>query len=82
MCPSWGGRPWGPKTWVMEVVGLKEVKNGALIALVEGTINVLLLFAEHITPAQPLLSRWPKSGRKCYITPCILGGPQTKGDEI
>ena len=44
-CPSWGAPPWGPETWVIE---LKEVKERGLIALVRGTIKVVLLFARHI----------------------------------
>ena len=32
----------------MEVVDLKEVKEGGLIALVRGTIKVVLLFARHL----------------------------------
>ena len=48
MCPSWGAPPWGPETWVMEVVELKEVQQGGLIALVRGMIKVVLLFAGHI----------------------------------
>ena len=46
-CPSWGARPWGPETWVMEVFELKEVKEGGLIVLARGTIKVVLLFARH-----------------------------------
>ena len=48
-CPSWRAPPWGPETWVMEVVELKEVKEGGLIVLVQGTIKVTLLFTGHIT---------------------------------
>ena len=47
-CPSWGAPPWGPETWVMEVVELKWVKEGGLIALVRGTIKVVLLSAGQI----------------------------------
>ena len=47
-CPSWGAPPWGPETWVIEVIELKGVKEGGLIALVRGTIKVVLLFAGHI----------------------------------
>ena len=44
-CPSWGAPPQGPKTWVMEVVEITEVKKAGLIALVQGTIKVVLIIA-------------------------------------
>ena len=44
-CPSWGAPPQGPKTWVMEVVEITEVKNAGLMALVQGTIKVVLIIA-------------------------------------
>ena len=31
--------------------------------------------------ASPLPSRGPKKERKCHVTPCILGGRQTKGGQ-
>ena len=43
--PSWGAPPEGPKTWVMEVVEITEVKNAGLMALVQGTIKVVLIIA-------------------------------------
>ena len=48
-CPSWGAPPQGPKTWVMEVVEMTEVKKGGLITLVQGTIKVVLIIAGLIT---------------------------------
>ena len=47
VCPSWGAPPWGPKTWVMEVVEMREMKKGGLIALVQGTIKVVVVIARH-----------------------------------
>ena len=44
-CPSWGAPPQGPKTWVMEVVEITEVKNAGLMALVQGMIKVVLIIA-------------------------------------
>ena len=37
-----------PKTWVMEVVDMTEVKKGGLIALVQETIKVVAVIAELI----------------------------------
>ena len=47
-CPSWGGPPQRPKTWVMEVVEMTKVKKAGLIALVQGTIKVVLIIAGRI----------------------------------
>ena len=44
-CASWGAPPVGPKTWVMEVVEITEVKKAGLIALVQGTIKLVLIIA-------------------------------------
>ena len=48
-CPSWGAPSQGPTTRVMEVVEMTEVKKGGLIALVQGTIRVVLIIARLIT---------------------------------
>ena len=42
-CPSWGSPPWGLKTWVIGVVELRKVMEGALRALVHRTIKVVLV---------------------------------------
>ena len=72
-CPLWGAPPQGPKTWVMEVVEITEVKNAGLMALVQGTIKVVLIIAGLIA------CRTRSSGRKCYITPAFSGIPKERG---
>ena len=47
-CPSWGASSWGPETGVMEVQEPREAKKGGLIAFVEGTNKVVVVFARHI----------------------------------
>ena len=44
-CPSWGAPPRGPKTWVVAVVEMTEVKKGGLIALVQRTSEMVLVIA-------------------------------------
>ena len=47
-CPSWGSPPWGLKTWVIGVVELRKVMEGALRALVHRTIKVVLVVTRRI----------------------------------
>ena len=47
-CPSWGSPPWGLKTWVIGVVELRKVMEGALRALVHRTIKVVLVVTRGI----------------------------------
>ena len=74
-CPSWGASPWGPETWVMEVVEVREVKEVGLIALVRGTIKVVLLFIGRIAcRTGSFLCRLKKS-----VSPLALFGPLPGG---
>ena len=47
-CPSSGSPPWGLKTWVIGVVELRKVMEGALRALVHRTIKVVLVVTRRI----------------------------------
>ena len=88
-CPLWGAPPWGLKTWVMEVVVLRVVMKGGFIALVQRTMEVVLVSS--ITLAFSWAHKWadslrnpsilkiPNKGHKIrsgHSTPSFLGGPQ------
>ena len=47
-CLSWGSPPWGLKTWLIAVVEVRKVMEGALRALVHRTIKVVLVVTRRI----------------------------------
>ena len=81
VCPLWGAFAWGLQTWGMEVVELREVKKGGLIALVQGRIKVVVVFVGHIAcRTSSFLCGLKKSVEPLPVFGALPGGLQWRQD--